>query len=126
MGMRIGLISNTGMTPGATFRTYLADNGMLDYFDTLTFSDEVRLSKPAKEIFLLTLRSMNAEPGKTVHVGDSVLNDVAGAKKCGIRTVWITGFSERDDPDDPATEPDETVDGLGGVVPAIRRLCGQT
>ena len=55
MGLRIGLISNTGMTPGTTFRTYLANTGMLDYFDTLTFSDEVKMSKPAREIFLLTL-----------------------------------------------------------------------
>ena len=123
MGLRIGLISNTGMTPGTTFRTYLANNRMLEYFDTLTFSDEVKMSKPAKEIFLMTLRSLNAAPGQTVHVGDSIRNDVAGARKCGLKTVWITGFSERDDPSDPATEPDETVDDLAAVVPAIKRLC---
>ena len=124
MGMRIGLISNTGMTPGTTFRTYLDNTGMLDYFDTLTFSDEVKMSKPSREIFLLTLRSLQSAPGETVHVGDSIRNDVVGAKDCGLRTVWITGFSEREDPDDPATEPDETVDGLGEVVSAIKRLCG--
>ncbi len=125
MGLRIGMISNTGMTPGTTFRTYLANTGMLDYFDTLTFSDEVKMSKPAREIFLLTLRAMNASPEQTVHVGDSVRNDVAGAKLCGLRTVWITGFSEREDPADLATEPDETVDGLAEVVQAIQRICGQ-
>ena len=123
MGLRIGLISNTGMTPGTTFRTYLANTGMLGYFDTLTFSDEVKISKPAEGIFLMTLRSLDAAPGRTVHVGDSIRNDVAGARQCGLMTVWITGFSERDDPSDPATEPDETVDGLGEVAPAIARLC---
>ena len=122
MGLRIGLISNTGMTPGTTFRTYLANNGLLEFFDTLTFSDEVKMSKPAKEIFLMTLRSLDATPGQTVHVGDSILNDVAGARECGLKTVWITGFSEREDPSDPATEPDETVDGLASVVQAIRRI----
>ena len=122
MGLRIGLISNTGMTPGTTFRTYLSNTGMLDFFQTLTFSDEVKMSKPAREIFLLTLRTLEAAPGQTVHVGDSIRNDVAGAKDCGLKTVWITGFSEREDPSDPATEPDETVDGLGAVVAAIQRL----
>ena len=122
MGLRIGLISNTGMTPGTTFRTYLANTGMLEFFDILTFSDEVKMSKPAREIFLLTLRSLHSAPGETVHVGDSIRNDVVGAKDCGLKTVWITGFSEREDPDDPTTEPDETVDGLEMVVPAIRRL----
>ena len=124
MGLRIGLISNTGMTPGTTFRTYLANNGLLEFFDTLTFSDEVKMSKPAREIFLMTLRSLDAAPGQTIHVGDSILNDVAGARECGLKTVWITGFSEREDPSDPATEPDETVDGLASVVQAIRRLSG--
>ena len=80
------------------------------------------MSKPAREIFLLTLRTLEAAPGQTVHVGDSIRNDVAGAKDCGLKTVWITGFSERGDPSDPATEPDETVDGLGAVVAAIQRL----
>ena len=124
MGLRIGMISNTGMTPGTTFRTYLSNTGMLGYFDTLTFSDEVKMAKPAREIFLLTLRQMHAIPAQTVHVGDSVRNDVAGAKLSGLKTVWITGFSERDDPQDPSTEPDETVGGLAEVVPAIRRLSG--
>ena len=110
------------MTPGTTFRTYLENTGMLDYFDVLTFSDEVKLSKPGSAIFLLTLRSLKASPAETVHVGDHVQNDVTGAKECGMRTVWITGFSERPNPDDPRTKPDETVDGLGEVVSAIARL----
>ncbi len=122
LGLRIGLISNTGMTPGATFRTYLANTGMLGYFDALTFSDEVKLSKPCNEIFLMTLRSLGASPAQTVHVGDHIQHDIAGAKECGLNTVWITGFSERTEPDDPCTEPDETVDSLGEVVPAIARL----
>ena len=124
MGMRMGMISNTGMTPGSTFRTYLANTGMLDYFETLTFSDEVKMAKPSTEIFRLTLREMNVTPEQTIHVGDSVRNDVAGAKLSGLKTVWITGFSEREDPTDPTTEPDETVGGLAEVVPAIRRLSG--
>ena len=125
MGLRIGMISNTGMTPGITFRTYLENTGMLGYFDRLTFSDEVRMAKPASEIFMLTLRAMNSRPEQTVHVGDNVRNDVAGAKLCGLKTIWITGFSEREDPADPATEPDETVNELAEVVPAIERICGR-
>ena len=125
MGLQIGMISNTGMTPGTTFRTYLYNTGMLGYFDALTFSDEVKMSKPASEIFMLTLRAMKSTPEQAVHVGDSVRNDVAGAKLCGLKTIWITGFSERDDPSDPATEPDETVNQLADVVPAIERICAR-
>ena len=125
MGLKIGLISNTGMTPGFIFRSYMEERGLLSYFHTLTFSDEVKLAKPGSEIFMMTLRSLGATPEQTIHVGDHVLNDVVGAKRCGLKTVWITGFYEREDPNDPETEPDVTVSGLGEVVPAIARLAGR-
>ena len=125
MGFTIGLISNTGMTPGFTFRSYMEERGMLEYFHTLTFSDEVKLAKPAREIFIMTLEAMNAKPEQTIHVGDHVMNDVLGAKRCGMKTVWISGFYDREDPDDPETEPDITVDSLAAVVPAIAKLAGR-
>jgi len=122
MGMRQGMISNTGTTPGTLFRVFLEQHGLLGYFDTLTFSDEVGLAKPSTEIFLITLRSMGVSPAETVHVGDHVVNDVVGAKRSGLKTVWITGFYEREDPSDPESEPDATVSGLGQVVSAISGL----
>ena len=126
MGLKMGLISNTGMTPGSTFRSYMAERGLLDYFHTLTFSDVVKLAKPSSEIFMMTLRSMETTPEQTIHVGDHVINDVVGAKRCGLKTVWITGFYEREDPDDPESEPDETVSGLAEVVPAVAKLAGRS
>ncbi|MDA1128873.1 MAG: HAD family hydrolase [Chloroflexi bacterium] len=125
MDLRMGLISNTGMTPGFTFRSYMEERGLLSYFHTLTFSDEVKLSKPSSEIFMMTLRSLGATPEQTIHVGDHVLNDVVAAKRCGLKTVWITGFYEREDPNDPESEPDATVSGLGEVVAAIAKLTGR-
>lgn len=122
MELRVGLISNTGMTPGTAFRQYLAQHGMLEYFDALTFSDEVKLAKPGKEIFLLTLQALDATPAQTVHVGDHVQNDVVGAKACGLKTVWIAGPNENDNPGDPDHQPDATVAELGQVGPAIQRL----
>ncbi|PKB80869.1 MAG: hypothetical protein BZY88_07585 [SAR202 cluster bacterium Io17-Chloro-G9] len=123
-GLSIGLISNTGMTPGETFRKYLDQHGLMKFFDTLTFSDEVRLAKPSDEIFLLTLRSLGATPEETVHVGDHVLNDVVGAKRSGLKTVWITGFYENENPSDPDSQPDVTVAGLGLVPQALVKLAG--
>jgi len=125
MGLGVALISNTGMTPGVTFRRFLEQKGMLKYFDVLTFSDEVKLAKPCNEIFLMTLDSLGASPGQGVHVGDHVQNDVVGAKRCGLKTIWITGFYENEDPTDPNTEPDATVAQLAQVVPAIADLAGR-
>ena len=79
-GFNLGLISNTGMTPGSTVQTYMEQLGILRFFDTLVFSDQVRLAKPAKEMFYRALRGLNASPEATVHVGDDRMKDVAAAK----------------------------------------------
>jgi putative hydrolase of the HAD superfamily len=125
MGLVMGLISNTGMTPGFTFRSYMDEEGMLDFFQTLTFSDEVKLAKPGSQIFMMTLKALRSTPEQTIHVGDHVTNDVVGAKRCGMKTIWINGFYEREDPNDPETEPDITVSSLADVVPAVAKLAGR-
>lgn len=122
MGLRIGLISNTGMTPGYTFREFLRRHRLLDYFAVLTFSDEVLLAKPADEIFLMTARALAAPPAAVIHVGDHVSNDVVGANRVGMQSIWIQGFYEPDDPDDPDAQADAAVDDLSGVAEAVRRM----
>ena len=125
MGLRIGLISNTGMTPGEAFRRFLAQHRLLHYFDAMTYSDEVKIAKPAPRIFHLTLESLGVAPDQVVHVGDSVANDIAGANRCGLKTVWIAGFSEGPDPANPDSQPDAIVSDLAEVVPAVFRLAGR-
>ncbi len=122
MGLKLGLISNTGMTPGSTFRAYLEGEGVLGYFKELTFSDEVRLAKPSTEMFLMTLRAMGADPDQAIHVGDHVVNDVVGGKRSGMKTIWIEGYYEREDPEDRESEPDASVSDLGRVVEAVAAL----
>jgi putative hydrolase of the HAD superfamily len=124
IGLKIGLISNTGMTPGVAFRQFLDQHGMLRYFDALTFSDEVKLAKPSREIFEMTLSELGVTPGESIHVGDHVKNDVTGAKQIGMKTIWIEGFHEREDTSNPVSQPDATVSSLGKVVPAVLELRG--
>ncbi len=122
LGLKLGLISNTGMTPGVSFRRFLAEHGMLEYFAALTFSDEVGMAKPSPQIFSLTLDELGATPAEAVHVGDHIFNDVAAARKCGLKTVWIEGFSARPDPTDSAARPDITISDLKDTISAIQRF----
>ncbi len=125
LGLRIGLISNTGMTPGYTFREFLLRHNLLGYFDTLTFSDEVLLAKPSDEIFRMTVESMNTDLSSTIHIGDHVSNDVVGANRVGMKSIWIRGFYEPEDPDDPDSQADIAVDDLSAVGGAVRQLIGR-
>ena len=124
IGFRLGLISNTGMTPGVAFRRFMAQHGLLDYFDALTFSDEVKVAKPSPEIFLMTLRALDATPAQAIHIGDHPITDVLGARRCGLKTVWIEGFYERSDRSDPASQGDIAVPGLGQAAAAVAQLAG--
>jgi putative hydrolase of the HAD superfamily len=86
-GYRMGLISNTGRTPGSMLRIVMGKLGILEHFDTATFSDEILFRKPNELAFNLTLERLRASPKTAVHVGDDSEKDILGAKKVGMRTV---------------------------------------
>jgi len=90
----LGLISDTGITPGRVLRQILVRDGILNYFSHLTFSDEVGRSKPHHEAFLSTLTGLAVEPEEAVHIGDLLRTDIAGAKAVGMRAVQYIGINQ--------------------------------
>jgi len=90
-GYRIGLISNTGRTPGSVLRKLLGQLGIAEYFDVMTFSDEVLVRKPEKQIFLHTLRGLSALPRLSLHIGDDPEADFEGARNAGMNALLIDG-----------------------------------
>ena len=117
---RLGLISNTGKTPGSVLRKIMSRMDILRFFDTTTFSDETSVRKPGPEIFLKTLGDLGMEPTKTVHVGDDPLTDIKGAQNVGMRTVHVARGKEM-----KGIAPDRQVSSLAEVVPAIESLMEQ-
>ena len=122
MGLKLGMISNTSMTPGYAFRQFLDEHKLLGYFDILTFSDEVLVSKPSNKIFYRTLDELNISPGQTVHVGDHPITDVNGANLAGLRSIWIEGFYKTDEFGVPSIKADVNVQDLKEVPNAITEL----
>ncbi|MGB2769312.1 MAG: HAD family hydrolase [Candidatus Zixiibacteriota bacterium] len=106
-GYKVGLICNTGTTPGRTIRVLLERLEMIDSFDVTTFSDELGIRKPDPRIFLHTLRQLKSKPENSAHVGDLVDVDVLGAKNVGMISVhYNPGLIPSDDvgPDLAITE----------------------
>ena len=101
-------------------------------FDALTFSDEVRISKPGKDIFLQACAALGVPLNQIVHVGDSLRNDAFGARQVGMKAIWIETQDERTTPPDvePDVEldlgPDATVKSLSEVADAIGRIVAAT
>ncbi len=94
-GYRIGLISNTGRTPGSILRVMMSQMGVLDFFDTTTFSNEILVRKPAESAFKVTLERLRAVPKASVHIGDSESSDIVGAKKVGMYAIQVLADGEK-------------------------------
>ena len=113
-GLRMGLICNTGRTPGWALRELLRRFGILHHFEVLAFSNEEGIRKPDAEIFRRVLIRLDAEAIAAAHVGDDAASDVLGAKRAGMRAVLVGCPAV---PELPA-RPDAQVARLGDL-PAV-------
>lgn len=116
---KVGLISVTGVSPGRIVREILRDHGVLDYFDVLTFSDEVKLVKPNPDLFRACLAMLDCAPHEAVHVGDSYKSDIVGAIDTGMRTIWV---KTREQEQRPGYVPDAVITSLLELPETLKAL----
>jgi putative hydrolase of the HAD superfamily len=114
---KIGLISDTGITPGKIIRKVLEDYGLLKYFAVTIFSDETGIYKPNPSVFQFALKKLKVKPENTIHVGDLLLTDIKGARDCKITSVWINDNKQQPHPE---IIPDFEIQDLYEVVNIIK------
>ena len=68
---------------------WLGPTGLLEQVAGVVTSADAGAAKPDRRIFERGLELAGARPEEAVHVGDSVENDVAGARALGIRPVLV-------------------------------------
>jgi len=100
-GVRLGVICDTGLTPGRVVRRLLHNVGLLTYFDVCVFSDEVGVPKPDPRIYHAALEALAADASHSAHVGDLLRTDVAGARGVGMASIRIRAVY-----DDPSDQPE--------------------
>lgn len=93
-GYRLAIVSNWQRG----LRHFCADLGIADMFEHIVASAEVGIEKPNPQIFHDTCHRMQIEPHRTLHVGDSVLDDIEGARSAGMQALLVrrgeSGLSE--------------------------------
>jgi putative hydrolase of the HAD superfamily len=89
-GLRVGLISNTGRTPGSALREVLARLDLSRSIDAMVFSNEHGECKPRPSIFERLRESLDTGYDEIVFVGDNLYVDVHGAQQCGMRAIHYT------------------------------------
>lgn len=96
----------------------LASLDIEDIFDALVFATPEGV-KPDSYPFERALDALGAVPEKTIHIGDSLRADVAGANAMGIRSVWIP-HNEAESVD--GIEPDHTLDSLADLPALLNEI----
>ena len=84
-GLRLVVASNWD----CSLPDWLERAGLLELVDGVVSSAEVGAAKPAPAVFAAALELAGAEPGEALHVGDSLDNDVEGARAAGLRAVLV-------------------------------------
>lgn len=126
-GLAIGLISNTGRTPGYALRRVLKQMGLGSQIDVMVFSNEHGMCKPQASIFEELRRGLNVRYDEMMFVGDNLHADVYGAQRCGMRAVHFTPPTRGTAVAPPVTMEEEivphaTVTRLEELMPIVDSL----
>ncbi len=97
-GYLLGVVTNRHYG-GVPFQEDVRTLGLLDYFELchMAISADLGIRKPHPDIFLHALKSLNVPPEEAAMVGDSLSADVVGAKRLGMRAIWMPKASLRED-----------------------------
>ncbi|MHB9031279.1 MAG: HAD family hydrolase [Candidatus Latescibacterota bacterium] len=85
---RFILVLLTNGAPGVQ-REKTVRPGLTEYFHHTVISGEIGFGKPDRRIFGHALERTGASPEEALMAGDNPIRDVAGARRCGIGTVWV-------------------------------------
>jgi phosphoserine phosphatase len=113
---RLALVTNGA--PGVQ-REKLAGTTLAAHFAAIVISAEVGVGKPDPRIFRAALEAIDVAITDAVMVGDSLDRDIVGARRAGLRSVWLdragTAVSG-------SFAPDARIRSLGELRDALVRL----
>jgi putative hydrolase of the HAD superfamily len=84
-GYSLGVISDWNIALGPLLRRF----DLTQYFDCLLISAVARHAKPSPTLYDMALERANAVPDYTIHIGDSYIHDVLGARAAGITPILL-------------------------------------
>jgi putative hydrolase of the HAD superfamily len=118
---KLGVICNGGFHSADTVRKILDAHKLLGYFEWLSFSDELDVAKPHRDIFEITVKKLGCELEEAAHIGDSEYSDIIGAINAGMKAILFTGFNRKYRDDTTADFVMDSYDELMDVLSVIQK-----
>jgi putative hydrolase of the HAD superfamily len=85
-GYQIGVVSDWGPQ---LVDSLLVPLGLGQLIDTVVVSARVGLAKPSTELYRLAASRFGLDPQQVMHLGDSYVHDVLGARSAGMQAVLV-------------------------------------
>lgn len=113
---RLALVTNGA---GDVQREKLSRTPLAPNFGAIVISSEIGVGKPDPRIFIRAATALGVAPDAAAMVGDSLLRDVAGARRAGMLTIWLDRglWDEKDAP-----TPDARIERLSDLRAALDAL----
>lgn len=93
-GYRIGLISNV-FHPSIIYKEIFSKYKILEFFDPLVFSSDLRFKKPDRRIFEYAMsKHTDILPQESVFVGDTYDIDMLGALTAHMIPIWLNSKAQ--------------------------------
>ena len=93
--------------------------GLDSYFSFAISAADVGSSKPSPEMFLEAMHRAEISPDRAVHVGDHPIDDIEGANRVGMHSIWVNFDGKTD-----RVPAHATVNDLPSLVGAIVTIEG--
>ena len=94
--------------------------GLSERIQSLTISGEIGVRKPRVEIFQVACERVGVSPKEALFVGDTVENDIVGANRAGMTSVFIDRKSDVLTPKTADEQPDYLISNLHDVLSSLK------
>jgi len=93
--------------------------GLDEYFSFSFSAADIGMSKPAPDMFQAALTHTESDPSRSVHIGDHLIDDIEGANKMGMHTIWFN--QHEPDATHAATRMAENLQELPQLIETINQ-----
>ena len=97
--------------------------GLSERIQSLTISGEIGIRKPKVEIFKVACERADVLPKEAVYVGDTIQNDIVGANRAGMKSIFINRKSEALASKTVDEQPDYTISNLYEALSCLAHKC---
>lgn len=111
LGYRLAIVSNHH----SWLNSFLKENGLYEFFETVVISEDVGVEKPNTKIMEIALKRLQLSAANCLYVGDQRF-DVLCAKKAGLDMAWIVSEDQNNESEKIGYKEDYRISSVLDII----------